>query len=78
MVEINININERMNHVLNFVKEKYGFKDSSQAIEFIIEQYESNLIEPELRPEYIEKLEKIRKGKYKRYSSIKELKKATN
>lgn len=33
-------------------------------------------IEPELRPEYLEKLKKIRKGKYTTYNSIDELRKA--
>ena len=37
------------------------------------EQYEQGLLEPELRPEYIEKLDKIRKGKYTKFTSIKQL-----
>ncbi len=57
---------------------RYGFKDKSQAIEYVIEKYESAFLEPELRPEYVEKLEKIRKGKYTRYKSVEELRKATS
>jgi len=78
MVQAVINIKERANRILNIVKAKYGFKDKSQAIEHIIEQYEANFLEPELRPEYINKLEKIRKGKYTKYNSVEELKKATS
>ena len=78
MVQAVINIKERTNRILNIVKAKYGLKDKSQAIELVIEQYESTFLEPELRPEYIEKLEKIRKGKYTRFKSVEELRKKTS
>jgi hypothetical protein len=75
MVQAVINIKERANRVLNIVKAKYGFKDKSQAIEHVIEQYESAFLEPELRPEYVEKIQNIEKhGKFKKYTSLKELK----
>ena len=78
MVQAVINIKDRTNRVLNIVKAKYGLRDKSQAIELVIEKYEDAFLEPELRPEYVEKLEKIRKGKYTRYRSIEELRKATS
>jgi hypothetical protein len=78
MVQAVINIKEHANRVLSIVKAKYGLKDKSQAIELVVAQYESSFLEPELRPEYIEKLKKIRKGKYKRYNSVEELRKATS
>ncbi|MFW6120789.1 MAG: DUF2683 family protein [Petrotogales bacterium] len=78
MVQAVIKIKDHANRVLNIIKAKYGFKDKSQAIEYIIEKYESAFLEPELRPEYIEKLEKIREGKYTRYKSVEELKKETS
>jgi hypothetical protein len=34
--------------------------------------------EPQLRPEYLEKLKKIRKGKFIKYKSIEDLRKATS
>ena len=78
MVQAVINIKERANRILNIVKAKYGFKDKSQAIEHVIEQYESAFLEPELRPEYIEKLEKIRKEKYTRFKSVEDLREKTS
>ena len=78
MVQAVINIKERANRILNIVKAKYGFKDKSQAIEHVIAQYEAAFLEPELRPEYIEKLDKIRKGKYTRFNSVEELRKTTS
>ncbi len=35
-------------------------------------------LEPELRPEYVKKLKKIRKGKYQQYNTIDALRKATS
>ena len=78
MVQAVINIKERANRILNIVKAKYALKDKSQAIELVIEQYESTFLEPELRPEYVEKLEKIRKGKYAKFKSVEELRKKTS
>ncbi len=78
MVQAMININEESNRVLNIVKAKYGLKDKSEAIDFVVKEYEENFLEPELRPEYIKKLEKIRRGKYLKFNSIDELRKATS
>jgi hypothetical protein len=64
MVQAIVTISEHANRVLNIVKAKYSLKDKSQAIELVTEKYEEEIMEPELRPEYIEKLETIKKGKY--------------
>jgi len=38
------------------------------------EQYEEEILEPELRPEYVEKIKDIQDhGKFKKYTSVKEL-----
>jgi len=74
MVQAIINIKDRANRILSIVKAKYGLKDKSQAIELIIAQYETIFFQPELCPEYVEKIENLEKnGKIKRYSSLKEL-----
>ncbi len=78
MVQAVINIPERANRVLNVVKAKYGLKDKSQAIALVVNEYEEEFLEAELRPEYLEKLNKIRKGKYISFSSIDELRKLTS
>ncbi len=63
MVQAIINIDERTNRVLNLVKAKYGLKDKSAAINKMAEEYEEEILEPELKPEYIEKLKRIEKQK---------------
>ena len=74
MVKAIININENTNRLLNILKAKYGLKDKSEAIDRLAEEYEEEILEPELRPEYIEKIRKLEKhGKFKKHVSIKEL-----
>ncbi|MFQ6056598.1 MAG: DUF2683 family protein [Methanosarcinales archaeon] len=59
MVQATINISEKSNKILNLVKSKYGLKNKSQAIEKIIESYGEDILEPELRPEFIERMKEI-------------------
>ena len=73
MTQAVIDIDEGANRVLNVVKAKYGLKNKSEAIELVVHEYERTMLEPELRPEYKKKIEKIVKGKH---VSRKELEKA--
>jgi hypothetical protein len=63
MVQAIINIGDHANRIINIVKAKYGLKDKSQAIELIAEKYGEDILEPELKPEYIEKAKKMMKQK---------------
>jgi hypothetical protein len=63
MVQALITINENANRVLNIVKAKFDFKDKSEAIEYIISKYIEYENEPELKPEFVEKIKKIKKEK---------------
>ncbi|SNQ60807.1 DUF2683 family protein [Candidatus Methanoperedens nitratireducens] len=56
MVKAIININDRTNRVLNIVKAKHGLKNKSEAINKVVNEYGRSLLEPELRPEFIEKI----------------------
>jgi len=63
MVNALIKLNENTNRVLNVVKAKYGFKDKGEAVEFVVEKYIEAEEEPELKPEFIEKIKEIEKQK---------------
>jgi len=63
MVQALIKLNNNINRVLNIVKAKYGLKDKSEAVEFIVNKYIEFENEPELRSEFIEKMKKIKKEK---------------
>ena len=63
MTQALIKLNDNINRVLNIVKAKYDLKDKSEAIEFIVKKYIEYENEPELKPEFIEKIKKIKKEK---------------
>lgn len=75
MTQAIVNFGEHEDRVLNIVKGKYGFKNKSQAVNFVIKKFEEEMLEPKLRPEYREELLKIDKGRFKRFSSIADLRK---
>jgi len=75
MVQAIINIDEHANRILNIVKAKFDLKDKSEAIEIMAEQYEESILEPGLRPEYIEKAKKIMKQKAIRVGTVSDLRK---
>ncbi len=63
MVQALIELDENTNRVLNVVKAKYNLKDKGEAIKFVVSEYIDSEEEPELRPEFIKKIEKIKKQK---------------
>ena len=77
MVQSIIDIEEKQDRIINIVKAKFGFKNKSQAIAFIAEAYEKSFLEPELKPEYLDKINKIKKEPGIKFSNIQELRKIT-
>ena len=75
MVQSIIDLGENEDRILNIVKAKYGLKNKSQAISIIAKIYEDSFLEPELRPEYLEKINRIEKEKGIRFNNIAELRK---
>jgi hypothetical protein len=74
MVQAMINISDNTNQVLNIVKARFNLKDKSEAIEKVVLAYGEEILEPELRPEFIHKINCIEKeGKFKTFKSIEEL-----
>ena len=70
MVKAIVNINERANRVLNIVKAKHGLKTKSDAINKVVTEYGRSLLEPELRPEFIEKIKERQKEKTVKISNF--------
>lgn len=75
MVQAIINIDEHTNRVLNIVKAKYGLKDKSAAIDRMAAEYEEEILEPAIRPEYIKKLKKIEKQEAIEVGTVENLRK---
>ena len=67
--------------MLNIVKAKYNFKDKAEAIRYVVSEYIDYEGEPELRPEFIEKIQRLAKQKsihVKDFAARYGLKKATS
>ena len=74
MVNAMIDISHRTNRVLAIIKAKYGLQKKSQAIDRMAQEYEEQLLEPQLRPEVVKELIDLRKhGKARRIKSINEI-----
>jgi hypothetical protein len=63
MVNALIKIDENANRILNMVKAKYGLKDKGEAINLVIKKYIEQEGEPELKPEFIKKINEIERQK---------------
>lgn len=75
VVQAIVKIGEYEDRILTIVKGKFGFKNKSDAINFVIGKYEEDLLEPELKPEFIKEMKNLEnKGKFKNYKSLSALK----
>jgi hypothetical protein len=74
-IQAMIEIPENVNQILNIVKARYNLKDKSEAITKVVTDYGIDLLEPELRPEFIQKMQSIGKEKAISVGSIEEFKK---
>lgn len=74
MVKAIVEIDEEANRVINVIKAQYDFKDKSQAINELARQYKALILESDVRPEYLRRLEKIRSEPIVRVGTAKEFK----
>ncbi len=63
MVQTLIDLDKEENRIVNVVKGQWGFSNKSKAINFIIEKFEDECMEPELKPEFIKEMIEIQKQK---------------
>jgi hypothetical protein len=58
MVKALIDLSEYENWVLNMVKAQFDLGNKADAIRLIIQTFEEEFLEPELRPEFVEEMKK--------------------
>jgi len=63
MVKAIVDIDESANRVLNIIKAKENLRDKSDAINLILNLFGKEMLEPELRPEFIKELLEAQKEK---------------
>ena len=75
MVQAIINISDHTNHILNIVKAKNDLRDKSEAINVMATEYEEEIMEPQLRPSYVEKAKRIMENKKIKVENVDNLRK---
>ena len=60
MVRALLELDENTNRVLNVVKAKFALKDKSEAVEVLVNHYIETEKDPELRPEFIKTINRIK------------------
>ncbi|MCX6816190.1 MAG: DUF2683 family protein [Candidatus Aenigmarchaeota archaeon] len=73
MVQAVVRLSEHANRILNIVKAKYDLRDKSEAIEKVTTEYEQEILEPELRPEFVASVKEAQKGKFKKIKNTSEI-----
>jgi len=63
MVQALVSLSDEVNQVVNIVKARHRLRTKSEAIELVVRAYAVELMEPELRPEYVRKLRRLEKQK---------------
>ena len=72
MVKAMVTLDDRSNRVLNIIKAKLGLRNKSETIVWLLERYETELLEPELRPEFVKRMRVRAKEPVVRVKSIKD------
>jgi hypothetical protein len=68
-----IELSEHANRIVNIVKAKAGLKGKSEAIERIVEEYEERILDPALRPDFVEDVQRIRKAPFRKVRKLSDL-----
>lgn len=63
MVKAIVEINEQANRILNIVKAREALKDKSEAINLVVSVYGQEILEPQLRPEFVKEVLEAQKEK---------------
>jgi hypothetical protein len=58
MVQAMVRISDEANQILNIVKAKFNLNDKSEAIDLVVKKYGEDLLEPQLKPQFIERMKK--------------------
>ena len=67
MVYARISLNEYANRVLNVVKAKFDLRDKSEAINKFIDLFGEEIVEKEVKEEYVKKVIEMSNQHFKKY-----------
>jgi hypothetical protein len=64
MVQAIIDLNDNANRILNIVKAQHNFRNKSEAVGYILNEYAEISSQPELRPDFVERIKKAERGRF--------------
>jgi len=70
-----LDIPQEVNQTLNIIKAQHNLKNKVEAITLVIDLYKEEHMEPELKPEFVEKIKKTEHLKGIPFKSVDELRK---
>ena len=70
-----LDLPQEVNQTLNIVKAQHNLKNKVEAITLIVHTYKHEHMEPELRPEFVEKIQKTEHLKGVTFKNVQELRK---
>lgn len=75
MSQVTVKLSKELDKVVGIVKSAYGFSSKDKAIRFIIQEKGEEIVEEELRPEFVEKMLNLEtKGEhFRKYESVQKL-----
>jgi hypothetical protein len=68
-----VDLSEHANRIVNVVKARDGLRGKNEALEVIVAAYEERILDPALRPEFVEGLQQVRRGPFRKIQSPAEL-----
>lgn len=71
MVTVNLQISDYANRVLGVIKEKFGLKDKSKALNKFAEIFGDDFVEKDAKNEYVKKILQIEERHLKKYGDRK-------
>jgi len=74
MSQVTVKLSDELDKVVGVVKSLGGFRSKDEAIQYIIREKGEEILERELRPEFVKKVLQLEKvGKFTKYRSVKQL-----
>ena len=73
MPEAVVDLSEHAHRIVNVVKARDGLRGKNGAIETIVAAYAERILDPALRPEFVEGLQRVRRGPFRKIRSPAEL-----
>lgn len=73
MPRVVLDLSEHARGVVKVVKARERLKDTSEAIEHIVADYEERILRPPLRKEFVRELKRIRLGRFRKVRSLRDV-----